>query len=26
MNLGWRAAFDEQFGEGAVAAADVDPS
>ena len=26
LNLGGRASFDEQLGEGAVAAADVDPS
>jgi hypothetical protein len=26
VNLGWCAPFDDQFGEGAVAAADIDPS
>ena len=25
LNLGWRTPFDEQLGEGAIAAADVDP-
>jgi hypothetical protein len=26
VNLGWCAPFDDQFGEGAIAAADVDPT
>jgi hypothetical protein len=26
VNLGWCAPFDDQFGEGAVAAPDIDPS